>query len=71
MNTSTETRAITAGDLRAARARHRVAIYKIAYRAEMHPANLSALFLERAPLKAGVAQKIMAAIEAEAAGAVK
>ena len=71
MTSVTSTGIISAGDLRAARARHRVPLYKIAYRAGVHPSNLNALFMERAPLKAEVAEKIMAAIEAEAAGAVK
>ena len=63
-----QTRGTLAGDLRASRARFRVPFYRIAYRVGLHPTKLSALFFERAPLTPDLAQTILTAIEAEAAG---
>jgi hypothetical protein len=57
----------SAADLRAALARERVLLYRVATRAGMHPARASRLLHEHEPLPDHVARVLAAAIEEEAA----
>lgn len=56
--------AVTAADLRAARARVGVPWYRVASAAGLHPARLSPYINEHLPLPAELAARVLAAIEA-------
>jgi len=52
------TAALSPGDIRAALARLRYPIYQLAARIQVHPARLSPMLHERAPLPANIAERI-------------
>jgi plasmid maintenance system antidote protein VapI len=55
----------TAADIRAELARRRVKLYRVAVLVGLHPARLSVLVNEHAPMSAGLAERLMRAIEEE------
>jgi plasmid maintenance system antidote protein VapI len=58
---------LTRGDIRAALARLRFPLYKLAARIDVHPARLSPMIHERAPLPASVAGRIARVLAEEGA----
>ena len=54
---------LSAADLRALRARHRMHLYELAWKVRLNPASLSAVLNEKRPLSADLAARIRRALE--------
>ena len=62
---------ITAADLRAEIARHGLFIYRVGYRAKLHPMTIGRFLNERRPLTQRYAKRIWRAIQEEASNDTK